>query len=167
MSAPALYAYRAHLTGHSTVHTAIPVVTVQSDFEMKVPYIAPSTHHAPRQRQGSKHHCTCFVGWFHIAPSQPAPPASKHRRMARRMARYGQHDSSGQDMPRIATDRIHHHHQQHLISAESLRKFASMACQMSNRAIGAAGARRSLACRSARGLVAQKAVAPLDAPVAG
>ena len=77
-------------------------------------------------------------------------------------------------MPRIATDMIHHHHhhhhhhhQQHLISAESLRKFASMACQMSNRAIGAAGARRSLACRSARGLVAQKAVAPLDAPVAG
>lgn len=76
-------------------------------------------------------------------------------------------DRSGQAANR---NRHHPHHHHHLPPADAQpqitapRRTAVPDANRAHRAVGAAGARRLLACRSALGLVAQKAVTPLAAP---
>lgn len=111
----------------------------------------PTSHHqpiAPCQRQDSRPHyslCACEVG-----PSSSSRSAPLCRRMARRMPRYEDRESSGQDrtgqdVPWIATDdtsassflqtRNHRSHTAHL-SENSVPK-----ANRAHRADGAAGAR--------------------------
>ena len=171
LSAPALHDARAHLAGHLSVRT----VQQHLALLLECPNIASSTHHA-RHADAKRADIITIACEVEPTQSQSARPSLGGWRMARRM---GQIRASGV----VRTGQVRPGRESQPTSSSSSsstscrrattdhsaapRRTAVPDANRAHRADGAAGARRLLACRSALGLVAQKAFAPLAAPVAG
>ena len=121
----------------------------------------PTSHHqpiAPCQRQESRPHyslCACEVG-----PSSSSPSTPLRRRMARRMTRYEHRKSSGHDTGQEhAVDRKRRYIIINILPADTQPQITAHLFgeqrakpNRAHRAVGAAGARRLLACRSCPGV---------------
>ena len=157
LSAPALHDARAHLAGHLSVRT----VQYHLALRLECPNIAPSTHHA-RHADAKRADIITIACEVEPTQSQSARPSLGGWRMARRM---GQIRASGvvrTGQVRPANRNRHHpHHHHHLLLPPAdaqpqitapPRRTAVPDANRAHRAVGAAGARRLLACRSCPGV---------------